>query len=159
MRPVSKNEDVAVEGDGLVANNLTRYNEIGLERQGSPAREAAATGASWIGSIGNVAFAPSVGNFAVTAGTKARPCGLVNSQHGETVAMKMILSCAVLAFVVAGMTDAADAKGCIKGAVVGGAAGHFAHHHGALGAAAGCVIGHHEANKNRTQNQNQNQSH
>jgi hypothetical protein len=37
----------------------------------------------------------------------------------------------------------ADAKGCIKGAVVGGAAGH----HGWLGAAAGCIIGHHEAKK------------
>jgi hypothetical protein len=41
----------------------------------------------------------------------------------------------------------ADAKGCIKGALVGGAAGHLAGHHGVLGAAAGCVIGHHEANK------------
>ncbi|HEX4408768.1 MAG TPA: hypothetical protein VH206_08350 [Xanthobacteraceae bacterium] len=40
----------------------------------------------------------------------------------------------------------ADAKGCIKGAIVGGAAGHLAHHT-FLGAAAGCVIGHHEAAK------------
>jgi hypothetical protein len=40
----------------------------------------------------------------------------------------------------------ADAKGCIKGAIVGGVAGHMAGH-GKLGAAAGCVIGHHEANK------------
>ncbi|MGX4770566.1 hypothetical protein ACWAUC_12310 [Bradyrhizobium guangdongense] len=40
----------------------------------------------------------------------------------------------------------AEAKGCIKGAIVGGAAGHMAGH-GKLGAAAGCVIGHHEANK------------
>jgi len=30
---------------------------------------------------------------------------------------------------------------------VGGTAGHFAGHHGVLGAAAGCVIGRHEANK------------
>ena len=42
---------------------------------------------------------------------------------------------------------AADAKGCIKGAIVGGAVGHFAAHHGVIGAAAGCVIGRHEANK------------
>ncbi len=41
---------------------------------------------------------------------------------------------------------AAEAKGCIKGAIVGGVAGHMAGH-GKLGALAGCVIGHHEANK------------
>ena len=40
----------------------------------------------------------------------------------------------------------AEAKGCIKGAIVGGVAGHMAGH-GKLGAAAGCVVGHHEANK------------
>jgi hypothetical protein len=40
----------------------------------------------------------------------------------------------------------AEAKGCIKGAIVGGIAGHIAGH-GKVGAAAGCVIGHHEANK------------
>jgi outer membrane lipoprotein SlyB len=42
---------------------------------------------------------------------------------------------------------AAEAKGCIKGAVVGGVAGHFMHRHTLLGAAAGCVIGHHMAHK------------
>jgi hypothetical protein len=41
----------------------------------------------------------------------------------------------------------APAAGCLKGAVVGGAAGHFAGHHGLLGAGAGCLIGRHEANK------------
>jgi hypothetical protein len=35
----------------------------------------------------------------------------------------------------------------LKGALVGGVAGHYAHHHGLLGAAAGCAIGRHEANK------------
>jgi predicted Na+-dependent transporter len=40
----------------------------------------------------------------------------------------------------------AEAKGCIKGAIVGGIAGHMAGH-GKMGAVAGCVIGHHEANK------------
>ena len=40
--------------------------------------------------------------------------------------------------------SSADAKGCIKGAIIGGAAGHLAHH-GVLGAAAGCIIGHHQA--------------
>ena len=41
---------------------------------------------------------------------------------------------------------AAEAKGCIKGALVGGVAGHVAGH-GVLGAAAGCAVGRHEANK------------
>jgi hypothetical protein len=43
-------------------------------------------------------------------------------------------------------TPGAEAKGCIKGAIVGGVAGHMAGH-GKVGAAAGCAIGHHEANK------------
>jgi len=47
----------------------------------------------------------------------------------------------------------AEAKGCIKGAIVGGVAGHMAGH-GKLGAAAGCVIGHHEANKKNPNNSN-----
>ena len=41
----------------------------------------------------------------------------------------------------------AHAKGCLKGALVGGVAGHYSGHHGVLGAAAGCVVGRHEANK------------
>jgi hypothetical protein len=49
-----------------------------------------------------------------------------------------------------------QAAGCLKGAAVGGVAGHFAGHHGALGAGAGCVIGHHEANKHARQQQMQN---
>ena len=43
------------------------------------------------------------------------------------------------------------AKGCIKGAIVGGVAGSVAGH-GKVGAAAGCVIGHHEANKAEAEN-------
>ena len=42
---------------------------------------------------------------------------------------------------------AAEAKGCLKGAAVGGVAGHFAHHHAVVGAVAGCIIGHHLAAK------------
>ena len=52
---------------------------------------------------------------------------------------------ALLLFVAIGSTPAM-AKGCIKGAIVGGIAGHMAGH-GKVGAAAGCAIGHHEANK------------
>ena len=51
------------------------------------------------------------------------------------------------ALALVGNAEPASAKGCIKGAIVGGVAGHYAGHHGWLGAAAGCVIGRHEANK------------
>ncbi|HEY1637284.1 MAG TPA: hypothetical protein VGF62_02070 [Rhizomicrobium sp.] len=59
-------------------------------------------------------------------------------------AMSILAAAGLLMFV--GNT-AAEAKGCIKGAMVGGVAGHFMHHHTLLGAAAGCVIGHHVAHK------------
>jgi hypothetical protein len=60
--------------------------------------------------------------------------------------MKIFIGCAAILLALATVTTA-NAKGCLKGAVVGGTAGHFAGHHGVLGAAAGCVIGRHEANK------------
>jgi len=41
----------------------------------------------------------------------------------------------------------AQAAGCVSGAAVGGVAGHVAGHHGLLGAAAGCAVGHHEAKR------------
>jgi uncharacterized protein YcfJ len=41
---------------------------------------------------------------------------------------------------------AAEAKGCIKDAIVGGVAGHLAGH-GKVGAVAGCILGRREANK------------
>ena len=67
--------------------------------------------------------------------------------------MKMIVAGAAIGLAVLGMTAPADAKGCIKGAIVGGVAGHYAGHHGVLGAAAGCVIGRHHANKAARENQ------
>lgn len=51
----------------------------------------------------------------------------------------------------------ADAKGCLKGAVVGGVAGHMAGH-GVLGAAGGCAVGHHMANKSERTNAEQQRS-
>ena len=59
--------------------------------------------------------------------------------------MKAMLAAAALAVALVS-SGCAEAKGCIKGAIVGGVAGHMAGH-GKLGAAAGCVVGHHEANK------------
>jgi len=61
--------------------------------------------------------------------------------------MKKITAVATIALAVSSMTVPADAKGCIKGALIGGTAGYFAGHHGLLGAAAGCIIGRHEANR------------
>ena len=73
--------------------------------------------------------------------------------------MKTFLGCAALALAIglmsAGMNTVADAKGCLKGAAVGGVAGHVAGHHGFIGAAAGCAIGHHEANKKQKNTANQ----
>ena len=60
--------------------------------------------------------------------------------------MKWIMAAAFAAAISLVFAPAAEAKGCIKGAIVGGVAGHMAGH-GKLGAAAGCVVGHHEANK------------
>jgi hypothetical protein len=68
--------------------------------------------------------------------------------------MKAILVPAAFAVAVTGLalsTTPAPAKGCLKGAAVGGVAGHFVGHHGLLGAGAGCIIGHHEANKHARQ--------
>ncbi len=55
---------------------------------------------------------------------------------------------ALLAILIAGsfaLPGKAGAVGCLSGAAIGGVAGHVAGHHGLLGAAAGCAIGHHEA--------------
>ena len=70
--------------------------------------------------------------------------------------MKRILTLACVAAIAVASCGAVQAKGCIKGAVVGGVAGHLAGH-GKLGAAAGCAIGHHEANK-ADANKNANQA-
>jgi hypothetical protein len=70
---------------------------------------------------------------------------------GTHMRWTMAAACAA-AISVAG-ASAADAKGCIKGAIVGGVAGHMMGH-GKLGAVAGCVVGHHEANKKNPNNAN-----
>jgi len=58
--------------------------------------------------------------------------------------MKRLIIC--VAVLGLSLSSAAHAKGCIKGAIVGGITGHMAGH-GKVGAAAGCAVGHHEANK------------
>lgn len=56
-------------------------------------------------------------------------------------------------------TGYADARGCFKGALVGGIAGHYAGHHGIVGAAAGCVVGRHEAKKRERERMQAEQKH
>ncbi len=50
------------------------------------------------------------------------------------------------------------AKGCIRGAMAGGVAGHYMHHHAVMGAMGGCVAGRayykHKANKAAMMQQN-----
>jgi hypothetical protein len=65
---------------------------------------------------------------------------------GLAIASALVLGAALLP------AGPAQAKGCIKGALVGGTAGHFVGHHGFLGAAAGCLVGHHYANKHARMN-------
>jgi hypothetical protein len=57
------------------------------------------------------------------------------------------MQAAALIFAMALLPISANAAGCLKGAAVGGVAGHAAGHHGLLGAGAGCAIGHHHASK------------
>lgn len=70
--------------------------------------------------------------------------------------MKFQRSVTVLALAV--FIPVAAQAGCLKGAVVGGVAGHFAHHHTVLGAIAGCAIAHHMAVKAKEQKAAQTQS-
>ena len=60
--------------------------------------------------------------------------------------MRTIIALAALVAVGSAVVPGtAGAVGCLSGAAVGGVAGHVAGHHGVLGAAAGCAVGHHAA--------------
>lgn len=61
--------------------------------------------------------------------------------------MKTRLCVIAMLLSIAGAPQIASAKGCLKGAAVGGVGGHVAGGHGVIGAAAGCVVGRHMANK------------
>ena len=77
-----------------------------------------------------------------TSGTKSSPRNY-RFNNRRWPMKKYILCTAVICLV---FSSGAQAKGCIKGALVGGAAGSMAGH-GKLGAVAGCVVGRHNANK------------
>ena len=61
--------------------------------------------------------------------------------------MKAKLIIASMVVAISSMSAPAFAAGCLKGAAVGGVAGHVAGRHTLLGAAGGCLIGRHLANK------------
>jgi hypothetical protein len=67
----------------------------------------------------------------------------------EKLSMKrtLISAAAGVLFATGLAIGPAQAAGCLKGAAIGGVAGHFLGHHALLGAGAGCLIGHHEAAK------------
>jgi hypothetical protein len=69
--------------------------------------------------------------------------------------MKLSLAFFALAALAVAVTSPADAKGCLKGAVVGGVAAHYAGHHGTIGALAGCAYGRHRAKEQARQPQGQ----
>ena len=66
----------------------------------------------------------------------------------------MIVAAAAMLTVAGLASGPANAAGCVKGAVIGGVAGHVVGGHGLLGAGVGCVIGSHEANRRGGRDQN-----
>jgi outer membrane lipoprotein SlyB len=60
--------------------------------------------------------------------------------------IKFLLS-TVFAVCTLATSGQAGAAGCLKGAAVGGAAGHVLGHHTVIGAIGGCVVGRHLADK------------
>jgi hypothetical protein len=64
----------------------------------------------------------------------------------ETLMKAQIALVSLFAALVA-VSAPANAKGCLKGAAVGGVGGHFVGHHGLIGAAAGCAVGRYRANR------------
>ena len=60
--------------------------------------------------------------------------------------MKIATTMIVATLLVAGAGQA-EAKGCIKGAIIGGIAGHYLAERGVVGAVAGCLAGRALANR------------
>ena len=78
------------------------------------------------------------------------PAPMVKRPNSEVFKMKsiaIVLAVATLAVSSLAVSHSAEAAGCLKGAAVGGMAGHYAGNHGLLGAGIGCAVGHHEATK------------
>ncbi|CAO4150764.1 17 kDa surface antigen [Methylorubrum thiocyanatum] len=61
--------------------------------------------------------------------------------------MRIFATAAMLAVMTGLGAGAAEAKGCIKGAIIGGVAGHYLAERGVVGAVAGCLAGRALANR------------
>ncbi len=61
--------------------------------------------------------------------------------------MKLKFAAGIACTCLALLPGVSSAKGCLKGAAVGAVGGHVAGNHGVIGAAAGCAVGRHAANK------------
>lgn len=61
--------------------------------------------------------------------------------------MRIIATASALALLTFGSVGVAEAKGCIKGAIIGGIAGHYLAERGVVGAVAGCLGGRYLANR------------
>ncbi|CAA2138085.1 MULTISPECIES: hypothetical protein [Methylobacterium] len=65
--------------------------------------------------------------------------------------MRIVATLSALALLTVASTGAAEAKGCIKGAIIGGLAGHYLAERGVVGAVAGCIGGRYLANRRAKQ--------
>lgn len=61
--------------------------------------------------------------------------------------MRIIATASAIALMTFTSVGAAEAKGCIKGAIIGGVAGHYLAERGIVGAVAGCLAGRALANR------------
>lgn len=62
--------------------------------------------------------------------------------------MRILTAATAMAVVTLVGVGPVEAKGCIKGAIIGGAAGHYlANHHGVIGAVVGCIAGRYGATR------------
>ncbi|MGC5779536.1 hypothetical protein [Methylobacterium sp. NFXW15] len=67
--------------------------------------------------------------------------------------MRIVGQASVIALVTLMSVGAAEAKGCIKGAIIGGLAGHYLAERGVVGAVAGCIGGRYLANRQARRNE------
>ncbi|MCJ2084379.1 hypothetical protein [Methylobacterium sp. J-090] len=61
--------------------------------------------------------------------------------------MRIVSTLSAVALATLVSAGAAEAKGCIKGAIIGGLAGHYLAERGVVGAVAGCLGGRYLANR------------
>ncbi|MGH1575150.1 hypothetical protein ACRAWG_36520 [Methylobacterium sp. P31] len=72
--------------------------------------------------------------------------------------MRFLTAATAMAVVTLVGVGPVEAKGCIKGAIIGGAAGHYlANHHGVIGAVVGCIAGRYGASRGAGNRQNYDQ--